>query len=88
MDFHEEWQEVVGKPVRRIIINRKETDMETKKKTQEGKQKNELKGDDFIQFLKEKKARDGRLSKIGEWFLSGKKTGLYIREEDMKYILR
>lgn len=62
--------------------------METKKKTQEGKQKNELKGDDFIRFLKEKKAREGRLSKIGEWFLSGEKTGWYIKDENMKYILK
>lgn len=59
--------------------------MEAKKKTKSGK---ELKGNDFIQFLKEKKAKDGKLSKIGEWFLSGKRTGWYVRDEDMKYILR
>ncbi|HIY88146.1 MAG TPA: hypothetical protein H9824_05520 [Candidatus Bacteroides pullicola] len=62
--------------------------METKTKTKAMKPKSGLRGNDFIQFLKEKKARDGRLSKIGEWFLSGRSTGLYIREEDMKYILR
>ena len=54
--------------------------METKKKKEQ----------DFIKFLEEKKARDGRLSKIGEWFLSGKgKTlGWNIPPENMKYILK
>ncbi len=42
------------------------------------------------EFLREKKARDGKLSKIGEWVLSGKSSelGLYVKPENMKYILR
>ena len=43
---------------------------------------------DFIAFLKVKKARDGRLNKLGEWLLAKGDTGLYIKEEDMKYILK
>ena len=45
---------------------------------------------DFMKFLEEKKAKDGRLSKIGEWMLSGKakELGLYVLPENMKYILR
>lgn len=43
---------------------------------------------DFITFLKEKKANGGKLNKLGEWLLSKGDTGLYIRDEDMKYILR
>lgn len=45
---------------------------------------------DFIKFLKEKKAKDGRLSKLGEWLLSGKgkQLGWKILPDDMKYILR
>ncbi len=42
----------------------------------------------FVEFLKAKKARDGKLNKLGEWLLSKGDTGLYIREEDMKYILK
>lgn len=50
----------------------------------------EEKEQDFIKFLKDKKAKDGKLSKIGELFLSGEtnELGLYVRPEDMKYILR
>lgn len=46
--------------------------------------------DDFIKFLKEKKAKDGKLSKTGEWILSGKAKdlGLYVLPDNMKYILR
>lgn len=43
---------------------------------------------DFIKFLKEKKAKDGKLSKIGEWFLSGKSLGWDIEPKNMKYILK
>lgn len=54
--------------------------METKKKNEQ----------DFIKFLKEKKARDGKLSKMGEWMLSGKakSLGLYVSPENMKYVMR
>ena len=50
----------------------------------------ENKKQDSADFLKEKKARDGRLSKIGEWLLSGKgkELGWTIAPENMKYILK
>ena len=54
---------------------------------EDNKKKNESK-QDFIKYLKKKKASGGKLSKLGEWLLSKGDTGLYIKEEDMKYILK
>lgn len=51
-------------------------------------QEKERKIKEFDEFLKKKKEKDGKLSKLGEWLLSGSQTGLYIKERDMKYILR
>lgn len=62
--------------------------METKKKTKERECDKPMKGGGFVEFLKEKKARDGKLNKLGEWFLSHGDTGLYLRESDLKYVLR
>ena len=42
----------------------------------------------FVKFLKEKKAKGEKLNKLGEWLLAKGDTGLYIKDEDMKYILR
>lgn len=47
-----------------------------------------LEGGGFTEFLRAKKARDGRLNAIGEWFFKKKDTGLYIRKEDVRYILK
>lgn len=42
--------------------------------------------EEFIQFLREKKEKDGRLSKLGEWLLSHNRE---TREAyDMKAVLR
>ncbi len=62
------------------------TDMDAKnKKTGQAKSKN----GDLIEFLKEKKARVGKLSKVGEWLLANDgNTGWYITEGSMKYILK
>ena len=60
--------------------------METKNKEKDIVKEKEDGG--FIQYLKEKKAKDGKLNKLGEWFLSGKSTGLYYEKKDLKYILR
>ena len=46
------------------------------------------KGGGFTEFLEAKKARDGRLNKLGEWLLSKGDTGMYIKDKDMKYILK
>lgn len=52
--------------------------MEKKKRTHE----------DFMQFLMEKKKKDGKLNKLGEWLLSGGDTGWRMEKKDMRYILR
>lgn len=62
--------------------------LETKKRTRPEKVKKGKNGD-LIEFLREKKARDGRLNKLGEWLLANEgNTGWYITEGSMKYILR
>lgn len=40
--------------------------------------------------MKEKKAKEGKLSKIGEWLLSGKaeELGWKVSQKNMKYILK
>ena len=55
-----------------------------------GKITKEQKKADMAEFLKEKKAKDGKLSKIGEWLLSGKgkELGWKVSQENMKYILK
>ena len=60
--------------------------MEKKKLTEDDRKL--LEGGGFTEFLRARKARDGRLNAIGEWFLKKKDTGLYIRKEDMRYILK
>ena len=41
-------------------------------------------------FLAENKARDGKLSKIGEWLLcgKGKELGWTVSQKNLKYILK
>lgn len=42
-----------------------------------------------LEFLKAKKARDGKLNKLGEWLLSIEcKTGWSVEPQDMKYVLK
>lgn len=42
-----------------------------------------------LEFLKAKKARDGKLNKLGEWLLSIEcKTGWSVEPQNMKYVLR
>ena len=43
---------------------------------------------DFIKFLSDKKAKGEKLSRLGEWILKKGDTGLYVRPEDMKYVLK
>lgn len=40
------------------------------------------------EVLREKKAKDGRLSKIGEWMLSGKHTGWVLEDCNVRYVMR
>lgn len=62
--------------------------MGTKKRQKASESDKPMKGGGFVEFLKEKKARDGKLNKLGEWFLAHGETGLYLRERDLKYVLR
>ncbi len=59
--------------------------METKKTSMKPVKRNGI-----IDFLKEKKAKEGKLSKIGEWLLSGKaeELGWKVSQKNMKYILK
>lgn len=41
-----------------------------------------------VQYMQEKKNRDGKLNKLGEWMLSGKQTGWTYDTKDIRYILR
>lgn len=34
------------------------------------------------------KERDGRLSKLGEWLLSGKTTGFVLEDRNMRYVMK
>lgn len=45
---------------------------------------------DFMEYLQGKKNKDGKLSKIGEWLLSGKskELGWKVSPGNMKYILK
>lgn len=61
--------------------------METKEKKSPAKG-NKGKNGDLIQFLKEKKARDGKLNKLGEWLLNGAGPLFTWDEKDLKYILK
>lgn len=39
-------------------------------------------------FLREKKAKDGKLNRLGEWILSGGNLGGYYTTDDLRCILR
>lgn len=62
--------------------------METKKRTKGKADERQRRSGGFTEFLKEKKTKDGKLNKLGEWLLAKGDTGLYVRKKDMKYVLR
>ena len=43
---------------------------------------------DILNLLREKKQKDGKLSKFGEWLLSGNSTGWVLEDENVKYVMR
>lgn len=61
--------------------------MEKKKKESPSKDKKRKNGD-LIDFLREKKERDGKLNKLGEWLLNGAGPLFTWDEKDLKYILK
>ncbi len=43
---------------------------------------------DILNMLRAKKEKDGKLSKFGEWLLSGKSTGWVLEDENVKYVMK
>lgn len=50
--------------------------------------KKTTKATDILGVLRAKKEQDGKLSKIGEWVLSGQSTGWVLEDKNVKYVLR
>lgn len=44
--------------------------------------------EEFIEFLREKKKKDGRLSAFGEWILNGGSTGWILEDKNIRYVMR
>lgn len=44
---------------------------------------------EIMTMLREAKEKNGRLSKLGEWMLEHfGKTGFYVEQKDMKYVMK
>lgn len=50
--------------------------------------KKTTKATDILGVLRAKKEQDGKLSKFGEWVLSGQSTGWGLEDKNVKYVLR
>lgn len=50
--------------------------------------KKTTKATDNLGVLRAKKEQDGKLSKFGEWVLSGQSTGWVLEDKNVKYVLR
>lgn len=50
--------------------------------------KKTTKATDILGVLRAKKEQDGKLSKFGEWVLSGPSTGWVLEDKNVKYVLR
>lgn len=50
--------------------------------------KKTTKATDIPNLLRVKKEQDGKLSKFGEWVLSGQSTGWVLEDKNVKYVLR
>lgn len=50
--------------------------------------KKTTKATDILGVLRAKKEQDGKLSKFGEWVLSGQPTGWVLEDKNVKYVLR
>lgn len=42
----------------------------------------------ILGVLRAKKEQDGKLSKFGEWVLSGQSTGWVLEDKNVKYVMR
>lgn len=50
--------------------------------------KKTTKASDILGVLRAKKEQDGKLSKFGEWVLSGQSTGWVLEDKNVKYVMR
>lgn len=50
--------------------------------------KKTTKATDILGVLSAKKEQDGKLSKFGEWVLSGQSTGWVLEDKDVRYVMR
>lgn len=46
------------------------------------------KATDILGVLRAKKEQDGKLSKFGEWVLSGQSTGWVLEDKNVRYVMR
>lgn len=50
--------------------------------------KKTTKATDILGVLRAKKEKDGKLSKFGEWVLSGQSTGWVLEDKNVRYVMR
>lgn len=50
--------------------------------------KKTTKATDILNLLRAKKEQDGKLSKFGEWVLSGLSTGWVLEDKNVRYVMR
>lgn len=49
--------------------------------------KKTTKATDILDLLRAKKEQDGKLSKFGEWVLSGQSTGWVLEDKNVRYVM-
>lgn len=50
--------------------------------------KKTTKASDILGVLRAKKEQDGKLSKFGEWVVSGQSTGWVLEDKNVRYVMR
>lgn len=50
--------------------------------------KETTKATDILNLLRAKKEQNGKLSKFGEWVLSGQSTGWVLEDKNVRYVMR
>lgn len=64
-----------------------DTNIKFKKGYNYGKEEND-KSNRYSRSLRAKKEQDGKLSKFGEWVLSGQSTGWVLEDKNVRYVMR
>ena len=65
--------------------------LDTNIKFRKGKnmaKKKTTKATDILGVLRAKKEQDGKLSKFGEWVLSGQSTGWVLEDKNVRYVMK